>query len=155
MNAVVKWLAGIIASIIAGLVVVYWTEPRPNYPPDLRPPDQQPPTPTAEVCSAAGAVYDSESNRPLAGVEVHYLRRTQDPNKWIHTVRSRLATTGPDGRFTADCASVEAENFPLRLELVSPRWQTQYQTNEFVRRGEKRVDVNLFVSDRFLRQKHF
>lgn len=67
-------------------------------------------------------------------------------------VRSRLATTGADGRFSADCSSVEDDNFPLRIELSSRNWNAQFQTSEYVRKGEVREGVNIYVSDGTLRR---
>ncbi len=151
MRSVFKWLAGIAASVIAGVVIWLLThQPTPPPPP---PPDdgRRRPQPAA-VCHVAGRVYDRDTNQPLAGIEVHYIRITRDPNEWIHGVRSRLATTGPDGRFSADCSSVEAENFPLHLVLVGRNWRTQFQTEEYVRQGERKTDINIYVSDRVMRQ---
>jgi hypothetical protein len=151
MGAIVKWLAGIAASIIAGVMIYQLTKEPPRVNPPPRPDTDQ--TPSApEVCHVAGAVYDRETNQPLADIEVQYFRHTQDPNEYVHGVRSQLATTGPDGRFSADCSTVEAENFPLRLVVASRNWRTPLQTNEYVRKGERRTDVNIYVSDRVMRR---
>jgi hypothetical protein len=150
MSAVLKWLAGIAASIITGVVIWQLTHQSPAHTPPS-PDDSNRTPPAAAVCHVGGAVYDRDTNQPLTGIEVHYVRFTQDPNEWIHGVRSRLATTGPDGRFSADCSTVEAENFPLRLELVGSNWRSRFQTDEYVRQGEGRNDINIYVPDRLLR----
>jgi hypothetical protein len=116
-HAVLKWLAGIAASVIAGVLLWQLTDGNgPPAPAPQNPTEENEPAPPAVVCHVDGAVYDKDTNQPLAGIEVHYLRSTQDPNEFIHGVRSRLATTAPDGRFGADCSSIEPENFSLRLE---------------------------------------
>ena len=152
MGAFIKWLAGITASIIAGVVIwqLTYQPPAPPPPPPGDAPDHEPPPPL--VCHVEGAVYDRGTNGPLPDIEVHYFRLTQDPSEWSHDVRSRLATTGPDGRFSGDCSSVEAENFPLRLELVGRNWRARFQTNEYVPQGVGRTNINIYVSDRLLRQ---
>ena len=152
MRAVIKWLAGIAASIIAGVVIWQLTSQPPVTPPSSNDDDagRQPAT---VVCHVEGSVINRDTNQPLAGIEVHYFRRTQDPNEWLPGVRSKLATTGPDGRFSADCSSVEAENFPLRLVLVGRNWRAQFQTNEYIRQGERRNNINIYISDSFLRKQ--
>jgi hypothetical protein len=154
MGAQFKWLAGIAASIIAGVAI--WQLMR--QPPAPPPPAPNLPAPTADgpspvVCHASGAVYDRDDSRPLGGIEVHYSRRTQDSSPSLDGARSRLATTGPDGRFSADCSSVEAENFPLRLELVASSWRGRFQTDEYIPRGERRTGINIYVAERLLRKR--
>ena len=149
-HAVLKWLAGIAASVIAGVVLWQLTDgpPAPT-PPAPTEENESAPAPPAVVCHVDGAVYDGETKQPLAAIEVRYYRLTQDPNKRI--LEGRLATTAPDGRFSADCSSLEAGNFPFQLVLVGRNWRRPHHTNEYVRHGETRHDVNIYVSDQNLR----
>lgn len=151
MGANVKWLVGIAAGIIAA-VAMWQLVRQPPAPPPAATDANPEPAAAAVVCYAAGAVYDQDGSRPLGGVEVHYSRRTQDSSESNDGGRSRLATTGPDGRFSADCSSVEAENFPLRLELVAASWRGRFQTDEYIPRGERRTGINIYVAERLLRK---
>jgi hypothetical protein len=102
------------------------------------------------ICSISGKILDSETNKGLSNVQVSYFRFTQDPNQFIHEMKSKLATTGSDGSFSADCSHVETENFPLRIELSRSTWYfAGHQTNEFVRLGETN-NLNIYVDDRFM-----
>jgi hypothetical protein len=150
MSALFKWLAGIGATVISAVIIWHITSGGAPSPP---PPPYEPPTaPITLTCRIAGTVYDRDTNRPLSGVEVRYVRTTQDPNQWVHGVRSRLATTGADGNFSADCSSVEDENFPLRMVLTSHNWKVQFQTDEYIRKSDVREGVNIYVSDGTLRR---
>jgi hypothetical protein len=125
-------------------------KPHPQ-PPSYQAPSPPPPaeTPKPATCSVSGKVSDSDTHQPIANVEISYLRLTQDPNDWIHGVRSRLATTGPDGEFGGDCAAVERENFPLRIQLKKGDWgNLTYQTDEYVQYEQNRNNVNIYVSER-------
>lgn len=147
-HAVLKWVAGIAASVITGVLVWQLTDgtgpPAPTPPAPTRENDSTP-APPAAVCHVDGAVYVRETNQPLAGIEVHYLRF--NPNTGTNEGRRRLATTAPDGRFSMDCSSIEAEYFPLQLELVGPHLRMPHQTSESVRQGEIRHDVFIYVPD--------
>jgi hypothetical protein len=151
-----KWLIGVVISLLAAgsgtvaLLTYFGQKPQGNFNANNTIPST--PTPTS-LCSIDGKVYNSDNNQPLANVEVGYFRRTQDKTDYDHDVKSRLATTGVDGSFNADCSNIEAENFPLRLQLSSRNWQTTIQTNEYVRRGP-RSGINLYVSDSLQRKLH-
>lgn len=150
MRVLLKWLAGIAASIIAGVVIYQVTHnSQPSVP---SPASSSAQSPNVVSCNVAGAVFNQLDNRPIAGIEVHYFRFTRDPNEWIRGQRSRLATTGPDGRFSGDCSGVEPENFPLRLELTGPGWRHRFQSNEYVRHGESRTNINIYVPERLMLQ---
>jgi hypothetical protein len=150
-----KWAVGIVIGLLAaGGGVAAWIgmfKPHPP-PPTYQAPStsNQPPveSPKPIVCSVSGRVLDSDTHQPIAAVEVGYLRLTQDPNDWIHGVKSRLATSGPDGGFTCDCTAVEKDNFPLRILLKKNDWgKLTYQTDEYVQYGQDRKDVNIYLSE--------
>jgi hypothetical protein len=144
-----KWIVGILIALLAaggGIVALlnYFNPPAP--PPVTEPP---PPTLTPMVCFLSGKIYDQETNQPLSNVDVSYVRFTQDINDFTHGVRSHLATTNPEGYFEADCSWVEAENFPLRLELHRRQWHYTEQTNEYIELGETRTGIVFYVPDSF------
>jgi hypothetical protein len=118
--------------------------------PTPQPTRSGPPTATPVVCSFAGSVTDKDTNQPLFNVEISYFRFTQDSTPYQHSIRSHLATSGPDGRFEADCSQIERENFPLRLQLSRSNWCSTMQTDEYVQPGTRRTAINLFASDQTL-----
>ena len=153
-----KWLAGIAATVIASVLIWWLTEgvrTRPDSPsPASSEPSSSLTSPIKEECHITGSVYNRDNNQPLANVDVGYFRFTQDKNSYIHGVKSRLATTNVDGSFEADCSQIEAENFPLRLQVTSRNWQSTFQTNEYIQRGTGRAGINIYVSDGLLRTLH-
>jgi hypothetical protein len=151
MSALGKWIAGIAATVISAVIIWHITSDGAPSPPPPPSEARNPAAPAILACRISGTIYDRGTNRPLPEIEVGYVRTTQDPGQWVRGVRSRLATTGADGRFSADCSSVEDDNFPLRIELSSRNWSAQLQTSEYVRKGEVREDVNIYVSDGTLR----
>ncbi len=145
-----KWLAAIAVALLAegsGLVVLFNHINSPIPPRALA---AQPPTATPVVCYITGKVYDKETRLPLAGIEVSYLRLTEDGDEYLHHARSHLATTASDGHFEADCSRIEPENFPLRLTLSLPGWHFVYQTDEYIKRSEIRRGLKLYVRGSYL-----
>jgi hypothetical protein len=137
-----QWLVGILIALLAaggGIVAL------------LGYINQPPPAPTPVVCSLSGTIYNNDNNQSLPNIQVSYFRITQDPSDYTHGVRSQLATTDTNGHFDADCSAVEPENFPLRLQLFGSGWCSIYQTNEYVQLGQRRTNINLYVSEHTLK----
>jgi len=146
-----RWTVGILVALIAagaGWAALFMKHPKPPAP--------QPPAgtvanvPQQSSCTFEGQVFDQDTQRPLAAISVGYYRLTSDPTSYLHGVRSRLAVTSPDGRFHADCGSLEVENFPLRLELTSPHWCSSFQTNDYIPRTGQSAPVIIYVRDTML-----
>jgi hypothetical protein len=145
-------VAVVIALLVGGTAPWWWEEVfafNPAPPPPTLPTAR--PTATPVVCFMAGTVVDEDDNQPLSNVQISYARFTEDANDYIHNMRSKLATTDVTGKFEADCSWIEKENFPLRLELSRSGWCSTLQTNEYVRPGEGRASIHLFVSDKRLK----
>lgn len=148
MKAVIKWISGIVAGVLTGVLIWQFTQPKPNG----GGAQQGGENPVVKECSVSGTVYNRDNNNPLPGIEIRYPRRTPDPDQYLHNVRSRLATTGDDGKFSFDCSSIEKENFPLRIELNNRNWRgITHQTDEYIQQDTKRNDINIYVSDQTLR----
>jgi hypothetical protein len=159
-----KWLAGIAGSIITAVAIWWLTHPGGplNREPSPKGPDNsvhktfQDATATQTkiiVTRISGRVLNQDNNQPLANVDVGYFRITKDPTEYSHDIRSHLATTAPDGSFEADCSTIEAENFPLRLTLKDSSWgNATVELNEYVSRGATKTGINLYAQDSLYRK---
>jgi hypothetical protein len=153
-----NWVLGIAGGIITGVAIWWFTNKTPSPPLGGNESGKgggSNGSITAQVSSIEGTVINKDNNQPLPNISVDYFRFTQDANEYIHGVKSHLATTGTDGKFSADCSTIEKENFPLRLELHSVNWGSlTFQTNEYLKLNEERKDINIYVSDRINRRIH-
>ena len=150
-----KWLIGTLIALLAagGGIVALLNYIHPSTPssgssmsPDSRPPansgdNAAKVTPTARICTIEGGVYNGDNDPPTAmpNVRINYI-----PNQG--TANVYLTTTGPNGIFKGNCALVKSEEFPLRLELSSDRWQgITSKTPETVQETGK-DNINIYVS---------
>ena len=96
-----------------------------------------------QPCSISGKIFETDSNRPLSGVQVSLYQEVT--NSRPREVRPRVATTGPDGAFKASCKGIDSAKFPLVLQLWHPRWNAHLLTGpQFAASGDWN-DVNLAV----------
>ncbi len=104
-----------------------------------------PPSQTTS-CEIAGDVYNSDDNKPLAGVRV-FVRKGPRAGDWVP-----LASSGPDGHFQGSCVGFAQTAFPLHLGVTDDRWRCTPADPPFSADGWEVIqqsgapNVNLFVS---------
>ncbi len=97
-------------------------------------------------CEIAGYVYNSDDNKPLAGVRV-FVRKGTRAEDWVP-----LASSGPDGSFQGSCVGFAQTAFPLHLGVTDDQWRCTPADPPFSTDGWEVVqqrgapNVNLFVS---------
>lgn len=142
-----KWIAGIIAGVITGVLIWWLTEKKHDDLPIVQQPTVKTDTMAAVICHIEGKVINKDNNQPLANVRVSYFRHTIDKTDYSHKLKARLATTDVDGKFIADCSKIEDENFPLRLHLQHEDWGAlNVVTDEYVQKNEVKNHINIYVS---------
>lgn len=88
--------------------------------------------------SISGRIFHRTTNEPLGNVWVGY----QSRGGFVH-----VTTTDPEGVFHMEVMILDDAAFPIRIMLQSPNWgRMTYQTNEYLKYGEKRVRVNIFIN---------
>lgn len=91
-------------------------------------------------CEISGVVFDEDRNVPLSAVNLGLSAAGARGETLARTV----ATTGPDGRFGFACPpGLEAEAFPIRIQLWHPNWVAIHVTAVEVTHGDRRSDVNI------------
>ena len=107
------------------------------------------PAPDAE-CSVSGTVFHAETNEPLSAVSIHFYRDIPDTAR-DEELLLNVATTGPDGDFSANCADVEASSFPIRLAVEHRDWESRILTAATIdKRSNSGVNVAVVPSVRVL-----
>jgi hypothetical protein len=100
--------------------------------------------PTPKPCLISGAVLNTATNEPLAGVMIGLDRWSDDIRDNEEVVRNAVMTAN-DGSYTLDCRDVPADAFPLRIVLRHRDWRATHLTSVRVDRGDNRTGVNIAV----------
>jgi hypothetical protein len=147
-----------VAGTIAAAVITNWdritgrieppvhTSPGGPGPSSTLPASPSAPPSQTPSCEIAGHVYNSDDNKPLAGIRV-FARNGTRAEGWLP-----LASSGPDGSFQGSCVRFDQTAFPLHLGVTDDQWRCTPADPPFSADGWETVqqsgapNVNLFVS---------
>jgi hypothetical protein len=102
------------------------------------------------TCIVTGHVYNSDDQTRLPGAKIFFHSKS-DPARW-----TALATSGPDGSFTATCTDIDQANFPLSIGVTHDSWRCPGSESPFSADGWESVgkagarDMNLSLSVKYM-----
>jgi hypothetical protein len=77
-------------------------------------------------CEVSGTVFDSTNNQMLSAVELDVYPDFAHMGFGAQPLRSTVATTGADGRFSFDCGWLTPSQFTILLGARHPAWATTF-----------------------------
>ncbi|CAN7463098.1 hypothetical protein [Paraburkholderia hospita] len=110
------------------------------------PPQKEGHTVAEATCTLSGLVFDSDTNRPLAGVFLDLYRDLSNMQQRPTVLKPGVATTGPDGKFSINCNWVKQSQFPILLALRNPNWQATRITGPKIEKPGQWEGINIPIA---------